>query len=172
MAFTPSFACAQSPTTFNIVVVSDTSTGADAAITQRRVYVETSTGTFLVNSGVTTDYTPWALSSATINLNILTQSTACTITVEWLDVSNNVLYTSTSTFCFRYYLNAFGYYLTQLIAATPNIIQDTNFFNNYTKFWSLLKGAINAIDFAGDVANSQEQLNMATYMQNNQSLYF
>lgn len=172
MALTPSFACAQSPITFNVVVVSDTSTGSDSNIASRRVYVETSTGTFLVNSGITTDYTPWSLSSATINLNILTQSTACTVTVEWVDSGGTVLYTSTSTFCFRYYLNAFGYYLTQLIAATPNIIQDTNFFNNYAKFWSLLKGAINAIDFASDVANSQEQLNMATYMQNNQNLYF
>ncbi len=69
-------------------------------------------------------------------------------------------------------MNSFGYYLSQLIAATPGILQDTNFFNNYTKFWSLLKGAINAIDFAGDVANSQQQLDMATQMQNNESLFF
>lgn len=170
--FVPNFSCAQSPSSFNIVVVGDLSTGTDAAITQRRVYVETDNGVFLVPSGTSTDYTQWSLSSSTINLNILTQSTACTVTVQWLDVSNNVLYTLSNTFCFRYYLNAFGYYLTQLIAATPNIVQDTNFFTNYATFWALLKGAINAIDFASDVADSQTQLNMATQMQNNQSLFF
>ena len=172
MSFTPSFACAQSPTSFNIVVVSDTSTGTDSNITQRRVYVENAFGSYLVPSGTTTDYTQWPISTSTINLNILTQSTACTITVEWLDSGDNVLYTSTSTFCFRYYLNAFGYYLSQLIAANPDILKDTNFFTNYATFWSLLKGAINAIEFAGDVANSQEQLNMATQMQNQENLFF
>ena len=172
MAFSPAFSCYQSPSAFNIVVVSDESTGNDAAIVARRVYVQNYIGAFLVNTGITTDYTPWALSDSVINLDILSQSTAATVTVDWIDSGGNVLYTDTETFCFDYYAQGFGYYLSQMITNTPNITNDANWMGNYATFWALIKGAENAITFANDVADSQNQLNIAINMELNQSDFF
>ena len=46
----------------NIVVTSVTS-GTDAAVTQRRVYISDDAGNFLVPDGITTEYNAWALAT-------------------------------------------------------------------------------------------------------------
>jgi len=51
MPFTQNFAASQVISTPNLLILDDTSTGSDAAITTRRVYMQKSDGTYLVESG-------------------------------------------------------------------------------------------------------------------------
>lgn len=172
MAFTENFSVAQNPLIPSTIVITDTSSGADAAITQRRVFVQDAYGNYLVPVNTTTNYTPWSIIDISISLDILTQNTATSITVQWLDVNNSVLYTSTNQYAFAEYGKQFLYYLVQLQGLTPTIPADTNYNTNVAILWTAILGGLNAISINSDVAASQNSLNRATYMQLNQSLFF
>lgn len=166
------FTIAQSALAPNLVVATDTHTGTDAAVTQRRIYVANAFGEYLVPSGTTTDYTAWALVDTSISLNILSSDTATSITVQWLNVSNVVLYTTTEEFCLAEYGKQFFFYLFQQQSLMPGIVQDANYYNNLCQFWANVRGAITAVETGDDIASSQNALNRETLMQNNQTSYF
>lgn len=172
MSFIPSFQVGQNSLYPNIVVVIDDSSGSDAAITQRRVYVQDSAGNYLVPAGTNTEYTQWNIGDASISLNILTEDMAVSVTVQWLDLSNTVLYTLTQQFCLALYSKQFFYYLIQLQGLTPTIPADANYNSNMALFWATVNGAINAVTLASDIAASQNCLNRATAMRLQQNLYF
>jgi hypothetical protein len=56
MPFIENFTATQYISVPNLIVITDTSTGTDAAITSRRVYMRKSDGTYLVEEGTTTNY--------------------------------------------------------------------------------------------------------------------
>lgn len=172
MAFVQDFSAGQNSLYPNIVVLVDTSVGADAAITGRKVTITDSNGNYLVPAGTTTDYVLWNIGDATISLNILTEDMALNIKVDWLNVSDVVLYTLTQQFCFALYSKQFFYYLIQLQGLTPTIPADTNYNSNMALFWATVNGAINAVTLASDIAASQNCLNRATAMRLQQNLYF
>lgn len=169
---TPSFSALQSPQTPNVVSLEDTSTGSDGSITSRRAYVTNSDGEYLVPSGVATDYNVWPLAETTKSFELLTQDTAASIRVDWVDVDGVVLYSSTQQFCFAENSKAFAYYLSQQCAQTPKIVQSANFYANLCAFWADLRGAINAVETGDDIDDSQECLNRCIEKQTNESLYF
>jgi len=172
MPITPAFTVSQSGLTPSDVTLNDTSSGSDIAITQRRVYFRTATGSYLVKSGTTTDYEIWAYANASQTFNILQQDQALEIIVQWLDVSNNILYTLTQIYCLPQYNKNFFYYLLQNQALTPGIYQDTNYSSNLALYWINIIGAIYAIEIGADVSASQNCLNRATAMMQAQSYYF
>ena len=59
-----SFSVSQSAVTPSDVTITDTSTGLSGTITQRRVFVSQSDGTYLTGDG-TVDYDAWALADTT-----------------------------------------------------------------------------------------------------------
>ena len=172
MSFSPAFTVSQSAADPSLVVFTDTSTGSDGSITKRRIYVVDSQGNYIVPSGVTTTYINWPLATNPLSVDILTQDTACEITVEWLNSGNTVLYDSTDKFCLDEYGRQFFYYLISILAASPSILEDTSYKNNLNNFYTYLVGAENAVQLAGDIAASQQMLNLETNMQNNQQMYF
>lgn len=172
MAISPAFSVGQVPTSPNIVVVTDVSTGTDGAISQRRVFVQDANGNYLVPSGATTDYTQWVYVNPAISLNILTQDAAVSITVQWLNVSNTVLYTLTQQYCLPQYSKNFLYYLIQMQGLTPTIPADTNYNSNVAIFWTNIRGAMNAVEEADDISGSQNCLNRCAFMIQNQSKFF
>lgn len=174
MAFVPNFQVGQNILYPNIVVASDLSTGSDVLIISRRIYVSDSQGNFLVPSGISTQYTPWPLADASISLNILTEDTAVSILVQWLSVTNTVLYSLTQQFCLAEYNQQFGYYLTQQLGLPnrPPLSSDSSFVQNYCALWGYITGAINAITINNDLAGSQNILNQATYLRLNQANFF
>lgn len=172
MSFTPSFAIAQNPLYPNLVVAVDDSSGSDGAITQRRIFYQTYSGAYLVPTGTSTSYIQWALADTTLSSNILTQDMSVQVTVQWLDVSNTVLYTLTQYYCLSIYSKQFLYYLVQLQGLTPPIVADTNYSSNLSIVWANILGAINAIELASDLSASQNCLNRIAFMIQNQSLYF
>jgi hypothetical protein len=172
MPLTPAFTLSQSPIAPNLVVATDTSTGTDVAVTQRRIFFQTAYGDYLVVPGTTTDYNAWLLVNPSQSFNILTQDYAISCTVQWLDVGNTVLYTLSQVFALPQYNKQFFYYLIQQQALTPSILQDTTYFSNMANYWMNITGGIQAVEIGADISASQNCLNIATHMMNNQNLYF
>lgn len=172
MAFSPAFSVSQSAATPSVLVLTDTSTGSDGSITKRRIYITDSSGAYIVPSGTTTDYIEWPLATNPISIDVLTQDTAANILVQWLNVSNAVLYDTDDNFALCEYGKQFYFYLIQQLALNPNTFQDLNYQTNLALFWTYIIGAINAISIGDSLSASQDLMNLETNMQQNQSLYF
>lgn len=172
MPIVPAITVAQSPLAPENVILTDTSSGSDASITSRRAYIQDSEGNYLVESGVVTDYNVWALATNPITLDVLTTDTAVTITIQWLDVSNNVLYSFDDEYCLAEFNKGFLYYLEQQLSLNPGIQQDANYDANVSIFWSNIRGALNAVSTGDDIAASQACLNRCNNMRLNQTFYF
>lgn len=172
MPYSQNFTVSQTSANPAYVIVTDTSTGSDPAIDSRRITITDCNGNYIVPSGTTTNYIPWPLLDNPISLNILTQDTAANVKVEWLDVGSNVLYELNNNYCFSEYNKQFLYYLIQLQSYTYNIIQDNNYWGNVGILWTNVLGAINAVEIGDDIFASQASLSRATYMAQNQAIYF
>lgn len=172
MAFVQDFSIAQTPQNPALCIFEDTSTGADAAIVSRLITVVNAAGTYVVPSGNSGNTIVWALATNPYTVTLLTQDTAASVTVDWLDINGAVLYTKTQTYCFSEFNKSFLYYLIQQQAQAYPIIQDTNYWSNVGIFWINIIGAIKAVELADDIAGSQASLDRSTYMQANAQNYF
>lgn len=172
MPITPAFTISQSALNPAAVTATDTSTGSDIDISVRRIFFQTAYGTYLVESGTSTDYEVWSYADASETWDILTEDSACSITVQWLNAGGTVLYTLTQVYCLAEFNKQFFYYLQQQPALTPSVPMDTNYFSNMATYWMNITGAIQAVEIGADIAASQNCLNRATNMMNNQSMYF
>jgi len=171
MAFAESFSVSQSALTPSVVTLTDDSTGTDAQIYARRVYISNSDGDYLTGDG-SVDYDVWAWADNSDDFDILTESTACSIRVDWVNSAGTILYTLTNQYCLAQYSKNFLYYLVQLQGLTPGVVQDSNYSANLAILWANLRGALNSIEVADDISASQECLNRCTYFENNQNLFF
>jgi len=175
MAITPNFSTSQTVGFPSVITITDDSTGADASITQRRVYLVNSEGEYVVPNGTTTDYVQWAYADSEIDINCLDFDSALDITVQWLDVSNVVLYSKTLLKGFTLYNNTFLYGLTQAEATQskpPNIIQDTQYLQNKAALQLYIDSGNQAITYGDDIVSAQNMYNAATYMTDNQNEFF
>lgn len=156
------------------ILFTDTSTGSDVLVTSRRIYVSDTNGDFIVESGTSTEYEVWAIPLATtITLDLLTSDKAVKIVVQWLDVTNVVLYDYTiDAIGFTEFNEEFLYGQTQLMTANPLLINDNNFWNNYTKVRTLIDAGNKAILFASDLYNAQLCYDAATAIQDESQYYF
>lgn len=171
--FTPNFTTSQSSGTPNIISATDNGTGTDAAITQRRIFLQQSDGTYLVPAGTNTNYVQWALANATINLDVLKKDEALSITTQWLDISNTVLYTKTIAFGFTAYNESFYYGLTQgeVPIITPAMI-NSNYYQNKMLLRVFIDSGNQAISFASDTYSAQVAYDNATYLVTNAKFNF
>ena len=172
MPFVQDFTCGQSYLDPTSVQVADVSSGTDGNITSRRIYFQTANGDYLVPTGTLTDYVLFPLPAATILVDILNQDYCLSITVQWLDVSGNVLYSKTQMFSFTLYTETFYFYLTQQAAAGNANIQDTNFYNNKMLLRVYIDSANNAVQYASDIVGGQNSLNAAANLIDNQNSFF
>lgn len=172
MALTPAFTCSQSvdPNSFTL---NDTSSGSDGAITQRRIYLTTYDNTTLVPSGTTTTYVNFPLIDGnSILLDVLNVDYALAITLQWLNVSNAVLYTLTQYFDFTANSEQFLFNLSTMQSSQPTIVNDRNYLQNKFNLRLFVDSANQAISLGNDVYKSQLELDMAQNMINNQIDYF
>lgn len=170
--FIPNFTVAQTPSAPGVLKFTDTSTGDDMSIDDRRIYMVTYNNKFLVPAGTTTNYTVWDLIDSTINLDVLKEDIAVTVTVEWVDAFGNALYSKSVNYCFSEFNKQFFYYLIQLQAHNYNVIQDNYYWGNAGIYWTNIVGADNAIVIGNDLGASQACLNRANMMKANQEKYF
>lgn len=175
MPLTPNFSTSQQAGLPSNVIITDTSTGSDVAITERRVYLVNYAGEYVVADGTTTNYTVWPLAQSSISIDCLTQDTALQVTVNWVDVGGITLYTKTSLAGFTLFNETFYYSLTQGQAAISQpsyILQDTTYFQNKSKLRCLIDSGNQAITLGYDITSAQECYDLATFLVTNQNLYF
>jgi len=166
-----SFQVSQSASTPANVTITDDSTGLSGTITQRRVFVSQSDGTYLTGDG-TVNYTEWPLAQSSITLDILVNDTAALIKVQWLTVTNVVVDEVENTFALCQFGMQFFYYLIGLQGLTPGIYQDTNYSGNLAIFWTNLIAGINAITYGSDLSAAQACFDREIWMQQNQNVFF
>lgn len=177
MALTPNFTASVDLATATILYLEDSSTGSDGAITQRRVRLQLANGTYLLTGGQTTTNTttgifPWNYSVSFLDLNVLNRDYALAITVEWLNVSNTVIYTKLLEFDFTCNSSFGNLALIKNLAANPSLVLDQNWFYNKIQLTVAIDDANNAITFGSDVASSQAALDRASYLLSNQLYFF
>src|SRR5665213_3076138 len=113
----PSFTVSNNNVTTSSFSIVDTSTGADAAIANRLIYISLADNSLFTGAPI-----QFPLSAgASISPNILTQDLAFNCVVQWVDSSGNILYTASRVGLFTGFLEWFFYGLTQQIAAQSNI---------------------------------------------------
>lgn len=172
MALTPAFTISQSALNPALITATDTSTGSNILITQRRIFFQTSQGTYLVVAGTTTQYNPWPLANAVQSFSVLDTDQALAITVQWCDINGGVVDALTQLYCLAEFNKQFFYYLIQQQGLTPGILQDSNYFSSLSIYWMNITGAIKAVEIGADIAGSQNALNRATYMKQTQNMTF
>jgi hypothetical protein len=172
MPISPNFTASQNSGTPNIITLTDTSTGSDGSISKRRVYLLQSDGTYLVPAGTSTSFIEWALIDTSISLNVLTQDSALSITVQWLTSVNVVVANKTTSFAFTAYNETFYYGLTESQVANANLTASTNWYQTKMILRVELDSAYQAISFASDIFSAQSALNRATFISTNSSFFF
>lgn len=174
MPLSVSFTISQSALTPGAITANDTSDGTDAAVTQRRIFFQNSQGQYITTSGTSSSsaYEEWSIADTSETWDLLEEDTAVAVTVQWLNVANQVLYTLTQLYCLAEFNKQFFYYLVQQQAITPSVLQDTNYAANMAAYWTNITGAIQAIEIGADISASQNCLNRATGMMQNQTKYF
>lgn len=173
MSFVANFTATQYISVPNLIVFDDTSTGTDAAIASRRVYMQKSDGTYLVVSGTTTNYELWALSSGnTISYNVLDKDYALTITVEWLSNTNVVLYSKTVDYCFSTYSKIYDVKLSKAQVSSPSLLDGDNWLSTKFALTTYIRAADDAISLGAGIMIAQLSLNKAKFIIDNPKLVF
>lgn len=168
------FSVAQTPSNPKYLIITDTSVDLENVVS-RRIYIQDCFGNYIVPTGNPTQYIVWALENNPISLDTLTKDVAVNIKVQWMDGEDGegtVLYELDNNYCLTEFNKQFLYYLIQLQSNSYNIIQDTRYWDNVSIFWTNINAAINAVQIGNDIFASQECLNRATYMAENQTKFF
>ncbi len=76
MPLIENFTATQYVATPNLLVLDDTSTGSDGAVTVRYVYLQKADGSYLVEEGTTTNYEVWTLASGN-TISLATNHCSC-----------------------------------------------------------------------------------------------
>ena len=172
MPLTPNFTASQFSGTPSVITLTDTSTGSDVTIAKRRIYLLQANGTMLVPAGTLTTYIEWPLANTSISLNVLSQDSALSITVQWMNAGNTVVTSKTISFAFTAYNETFYYGLTESQVANANLTASTNWYQTKMILRVELDSAYQAISFASDIFSAQAALNRATFISTNQSYFF
>jgi len=173
MSLTPNFSATQLIGDLTKVSLSDTSTGSDGAITARRVSFRLANGNFLTESGTATTETfiAWPYADTTKIFTVLQKSQASSVKVQWLDVSNVVLYEKTILWDFDLNDYVYGYELLQYQTTKPDVVNDQDYYNRKIKLIVNLFDSENATTW-GDIYSAQAALDRNFYLMQNQSFWF
>lgn len=172
---TPNFTAQQSSTDYTVVTVNDTSTGSDVLVTQRRVYFTLANAAYLTTSAANSaGYFPWAYAATSLTVNdLLDKDYALNILVQWLNVSNTVLYSKTIIYGFDSYEEAF---LAQLTCAqsssNPALINNQNYWLNKITLRTQVDDAAQAIEQGNNILAAQAAYNRGTYIVAHPQLFF
>lgn len=176
MALSVAITSAQSLGTPSIIVLTDASTGTDATVTNRKVYLRTATNQYLTEtqqSSSSVAFTNWPISDgATINLDVLTEASTLEVTVVWTTGAGTTVYelTDVITFTNQNYIFQLGVLADQ--TSSPGVLQDTNYYNSLVQFIVNLDNAEVAAGTGDDLYSSQGALNRNQIMIDNETQYF
>lgn len=157
------------------VLFTDTSTGSDGGLTERRIYPYKADGTLLLPADNTTGYVLWPIANSAITVDLLPKDYALFITVVWISSSPlppPSTYTATTLYGFTGYTTNFLYSLIQQISANQSILRDTNFMQN---MFNLSQEIINcnlSVNPKQSILNAQSALDRAQYLITNSDKFF
>lgn len=172
MALVPNFSVSQISGAIKTMTITDTSTGSDAGLTLRLIYIKKADGTYLVPPGTTTSYIVWPIASASLNVaDLLDKDYAAEITVKWF-TGSTVTYTKIILTLFTAYSELFLRQLTQYQAANPDLIKNNNFWGNKSKLRTLVDDAKQGVTLLNDQTIATYCLNAAKQLTDNPSLFF
>jgi hypothetical protein len=165
MPLVPSFTV--SPTlTLGQVLLVDTSTGSDGAITDRIITI-TNPSNVVVG---TYDFPLSAGSS--IPIGPFTSDAAVNFRIDW---NNNVgasIYNASNVFAYTEYAEAYFFSLTQQQQANPSFLNDQQYFEGKSKLRTLIDSANQSISVGKDVFSANISISLYQIMLNNPLLYF
>lgn len=172
MPIVPNFTAASVLGEPSQILLTDTSTGSDAAIASRRITLRLYDNTFLVPAGnPSTQYITWLYAASTKNVDALDTDYAINITVEWLNVSSTVLYTKTILFGFTAYNEAFDYSLTEKLSANPLLTNDDGFQEKRGSLRTDIDSGNNAVTY-DDIYAAQQCYDRASELRIDDQYYF
>src|ERR1700744_1088024 len=105
------------------LLLTDTSSGSDGTIVDRKILVYNTTNTLVGTFD-------WPIAQSSITISFLTQDTALNIVVQWLNNVPTAVYTVSELFAAIEYGLQFEYSLIQQMTAQPNIVNDQQFLSN------------------------------------------
>lgn len=170
MAYSADFSASQGANISNIILT-DTSTGSDPALTGRTVYLYQMDNTLLGGGPI-----DWPLSSGstlTINNILVPWDFSLNILVTWQSSSPipGSTYSKNHLATFTGNSNDFAYSLLQQISSNQAITRDTNYLYNLALVNSDILNAGRANSY-GDQGAAQEALNRIYNFYINRSFYF
>jgi hypothetical protein len=174
MPLVASFSASQSLAEPSQITLTDDTTGSDASITSRRIYILLANGNWLDENGDEQEsetYITWPYADSTTTLDILPGSTAASITVGWYAVTTRV-YVDDDAFCFNLHDYLAALQILQGNTSSPDQIQDTAYYNNLMQFIVNLFNEENAIEFGGDLFSSQGAMNRNQQFIDKEAYYF
>lgn len=175
MAINPHISATQSLAYNNLITLIDDSSGSDGSLTNRRVYIRTATNKWLTDGQVvssTIAYTNWAYGDATIQLDVLMESTSPEITVEWY-AGASLVTAFTDTFDFN--LGDYVFQLGLLASQTSSggrVLQDANYYSNMLQFIVNMANSEVAISVGDDIYSAQNALNINQNFISNENDFF
>lgn len=172
MPFNPSFSLSQTLGSESEVVATDTSTGSDGAITGKRLYLQIANGTFLVESGVSTDYNVWTLANTSQTFDLLPKDVGVLATTEWIDTNGIVLYSSQQYKGFTLYNETFADQLVETLSGNPLLINDNNFWINFSKLRDCIDSGNQAIERFSDLYAVQQCYDRGTALRLSSQYFF
>jgi len=172
MPLTPNFSAASPIGIPDAIYLTDTSTGSDVTITERRVRVQDQEGNYLVSSGTLTEYMVWALADTSKSFACLTKDTAPYVKVDWVDNLGAVVETKTVLGCFRLNGLQASFALTGNLVSAPLLLQDNDWFMNKMKLRVNLDDALEAVTIGGNQNIAQSALDRSTFMIEHEQNFF
>ncbi len=168
MALTPSFSVASTSNAAQLLLT-DTSTGSDGAITDRQILIFNAAGTQIPGSPF-----DWPIANATITIAPLQADAALNIQVNLNNSVGTSLYTKSQLFAATQYAEQFYYSLTQQQAATTNlnILNDFPYYTNKSNLRTYIDSAVQAIAVGADIFSSQFCISLYQQLLNNPNLFF
>lgn len=148
------------------ILIVDSSTGSDVAITNRVITLYKTDNTVLG-----TFQFPLSAGSS-ITINPLTRDIALSIKLDWVNNVGVPIYTFSIINAFVQYVLLFLEGLTQTQISNPNIANDTNFMGNKYRVFTEMQSALNAINTGQSLSAAQSCiLRYQNYIVNS-NLYF
>jgi len=168
MSFNGAFTAVQNPNNSD-VLFTDTSTGSDGNLTERRIYPYKANGSLLTSS-----YIVWPIADATITVDLLPKDYALNITVVWVSSSPLAApstYTETTLYGFTGYTQQFIYERVQDISANAAIINDEQYYSSLSNMYTEVSNVELSVTY-GSIVNAQAAIDRARNYIVNQNKFF
>lgn len=163
MSFTGNFTAAQQADNTD-VLFTDTSTGADANLTDRRIYPYNAAGALVLPAGNTLGYIDWPLPLATplTVANLLPKDYALNINVVWISSApiGGSTYSVTTLYGFTGNTQQFIYQLLQDLSANNLLKNDVQWQANLFSLYNEISNVGTSVT-KGDIKLAQDALDRA-----------